>query len=782
MFDTFLIILGKFSGGAEMGDHFVRLGLAALFWAMLLWLSCRNRCKAPLREKMLQIGFSIGLLRELLLLGVFYLRFAGWLPHEAMYPYYPPFEHLLSSVAVVWVVAGFLDYLLDHRRAKRYLTAGLILIAAVYLSTFAGWHGYISAHPSSHFGHGWYGWAFHLTNTLMLLTGIVLSLRITGWHRSVLLVAISCFLLDDLLVLFNIASGEVYGHIYDPIRHAFHILAIPIFGYIYIREEGERHDHTLEALQESEHRYRSLYEGSFDGFVRTDMDGRFVEFNSSYLRMLGYAADELMGRSYKEITPAELEAWEDVIVTEQVIGRGYSDRYEKEYITKDGGILNLEIQVFLIKEKGVNSGMWGSCRDITLRKQVEATLQQAKEVAEVANITKSRFLTNMSHELRTPLSGVVGVTDLLRRTTLDPSQCEYVGIIRTSSELLLALINDLLTFARIEAGKVELHPDDFNLFYLINDVLAPLKFQAAEKGILLECCIEADVPTYLHGDGIRLSQIVINLASNAIKFTEKGSVSVSVQFLSQTDQSATLCFSVRDTGIGIPPDRIDAIFAPFIQVDDSTSRKYGGTGLGLPICRQLAALMGASISVESIEGSGSTFCFDVELKKQSVPEKQLVSGIKGNTPGTASGSIGRKGRILLVEDHTTNRRVIKMMISSLGYQVDAVANGLLAVASLESSPFDLVLMDCQMPEMSGYEATAVIRDLQSGVLNHAIPVIALTANALEEARQNCLAAGMNDFLTKPVLLRQLEDLLGTWLANPAGDLPSDSEMIAAETI
>lgn len=502
---------------------------------------------------------------------------------------------------------------------------------------------------------------------------------------------------------------------------------------------------------------RSCIEHAPLGVIVMDLSGRCLEVNRALTRMLGYEAPAITGKEILEFTDPE---WHAALIN------------HLESADNDEAS-SLEV---ILKRKD-NSAMWGSlqvvklgrerllvfCQDITIHKQAEQEMRRAKDVAEAANKTKSIFLTNMSHELRTPLSGVVGVTELLQKTMLDASQREYVGIIRTSSELLLELINDLLTFARIEAGKLELHPHDFNLIYLINDALALLKLQAAEKGLLLDCCIEPDVPPYLHGDSTRLSQIVINLASNAIKFTGSGSVNVNVRFLSQTDQSATLNISVRDTGIGIPTDRLQAIFAPFTQVDGSTSRKYGGTGLGLSICRQLAKLMGTSISVESVEGAGSTFSFDLELSKQAVPEKQLIEAAVENKPGAASNDIVNKGRILLAEDHNTNRRVIKMMITSLGYRVDAVANGLLAVSALKSSPYDLVLMDCQMPEMSGYEATAMIRDPQSDVLNHNIPVIALTANALEEVRQRCLTAGMNDFLTKPVLVRQLEEVFDKWL-------------------
>lgn len=503
--------------------------------------------------------------------------------------------------------------------------------------------------------------------------------------------------------------------------------------------------------------FQSCVEHSPLGVLVMDQSGRCLEFNQAMTSMLEYEAREMIGKTIPDLADTEYHS----TLEQHLKSSKTVDDLPLEVIfrRKDGSALWVLLQV--IKPSEEHSIVF--CQDITVHKQAEQEMRLAKEAAEAANKTKSNFLTNMSHELRTPLSGVVGVTELLRKTKLDASQREYVGIIRTSSELLLELINDLLTFARIEAGKLELHPHDFNLNYLINDALAMLRLQASEKGLQFDSWIGPEVPVYLNGDSTRLSQIIINLASNAIKFTDQGSVSINLRLLSQTDQSATLSVSVRDTGIGIPADRIEAIFAPFTQANDSTSLKYGGTGLGLSICQQLAGLMGSCISVESTEGAGSTFRFDIEFKKQAVPEIQLPNSKPERAEETASGVVFDKGRILLAEDHTTNRRVIKMMIVSLGYQVDGVANGLLAVSALETSPYDLVLMDCQMPEMNGYEATTLIRDPQSTVLNHNIPIIALTANALEEVRQTCLAIGMNDFLTKPVLVSQLESILDKWI-------------------
>jgi signal transduction histidine kinase/CHASE3 domain sensor protein/ActR/RegA family two-component response regulator len=403
---------------------------------------------------------------------------------------------------------------------------------------------------------------------------------------------------------------------------------------------------------------------------------------------------------------------------------------------------------------------------ITALQATQRELTVARDKADQAARAKSEFLANMSHEIRTPMNGVIGMAGLLLDTPLSASQREYGEAIRSSADALLTVINDILDFSKIEAGQLRFEALDFDLRSAVEGSLELLEHQARSKGISLELEIHPSVPCALRGDPGRLRQIINNLVGNAIKFTERGGVKVLVENVGETSPAegmATLLFRVRDTGIGVDPEVLPKLFQPFTQADSSTVRKYGGTGLGLTISKDLVTRMGGKIEVESRPGHGSEFRFTIHMARQGArlsPETRIepLRRLEGE-----AGLPAWKGRILVAEDNAINRKIALKQLEKLGYGADAVANGIEVLHSLEKIHYSLVLMDCQMPQMDGYQTAREIRrreSLQGGA--HRVKIVAMTANALEGDRARCLEAGMDDYITKPVQVARLRALLAEW--------------------
>jgi PAS domain S-box-containing protein len=559
-----------------------------------------------------------------------------------------------------------------------------------------------------------------------------------------------------------------------------------------------------DALRTSEEKYRTLVENANEAIV-VAQDGMLKFVNRMAGEITGYSEQELTSKPFPEFIHPEDR---DMVVSRHLSrfkGDVSQSRYSFRLTTKNGSIRWVEIDVVLIDWNGKPATL-NFLSDITERKRAEQELQQANQdlkvaikqskesadLARKANAAKSEFLASMSHEIRTPLNGIIGMTGLLLDTDLNAEQREYAEIIRISGEILLSLINNILDLSKIEARKLELEILDFDLRSTLKDTTDLLSIEAHEKGLELVCMVEPEVPSLLRGDSGRLRQILVNLGGNAVKFTAQGKIVIRASLECEDERNATIHFSVSDTGIGIPADRKDILFTPFTQVEDSTTRKYGGTGLGLAISKQLAELMGGRIGAESQEGKGSTFWFTAVFEKQpagpvSIDEalteiegvKVVVAGqgdrfgegaVERSAAGPAISEKGkRKIRILVAEDNPINQKVAQATLRKMGLQADVVANGQEAVNALQTIPYDLVLMDCQMPEMDGFEATRSIRLEGSKALNPRIPIIAMTAFAMQGDREKCIQAGMSDFIGKPVQQRELVKMLARWLAITMGD-------------
>jgi PAS domain S-box-containing protein len=540
-----------------------------------------------------------------------------------------------------------------------------------------------------------------------------------------------------------------------------------------ITDRKTRENDLNEQMDRLAREIRLLLDSAGEGIMGINRTGNITFVNPAAAAMLEWSSDDLIGKNQHETIHHTRVDGGRYLVEECPIFRSF-DKGETQQVKKDvfwrknGDCFFVAYSSTPVMEAGQCVGAVLIFRDITesLRLEEERMQSLARERAalETARI-KTQFLANVSHELRTPINGVVGMTGLLLDSPLSVEQYEYAETIRSSANRLLSLINDILDLSKVEAGKFAVEMIDFDLEQLMINIEKPLQLTARSKGLVFErkCALEIASMLY-RGDPTRLGQILMNLISNAVKFTDKGNVIVEVEHESVTEHRANLHFKVSDTGIGISIDMIDKLFVPFTQADETTTRRFGGTGLGLSIVKQLVKTMGGDLGVQSLSGAGSTFWFVLPMEYVRVGARLVPRGGKGVRPELgANVQLPKSTRILLAEDNAVNQRIVCKMLEKHGVRVDAVANGREALDALRLAPYDLILMDCQMPEMDGYEATRLIRGGTLGPLE-SLPIIALTANAMAGDRERCLEAGMSDYVAKPVHLHDLLSVIQRALA------------------
>jgi PAS domain S-box-containing protein len=557
-------------------------------------------------------------------------------------------------------------------------------------------------------------------------------------------------------------------------------------GHVGLSPDITERKQTEQALQRSEEKFRQLAENIREVFwMMNATANQLLYVSPAYEQVWGRTCESIYRdpMSWTEaIHPDDLEQ-AHLTFAAQIQGKPVESEYRIR--TPDGQEKWIRDRAFPIRDEGGQIvRVVGIAEDITERKRYEAELIRAREGADAANRAKSCFLANMSHEIRTPMNGVLGMVQLLQLTDLTGEQLEYVNVAQSSGRALLALIDDILDLSKIEARKIALENLSVNLEDTVHEVAQALRPQATAKGLLMQERVSPDIPPFLRGDPRRLRQVLSNLVANAVKFTERGEITVEAALEGQGAGTAMVRFTITDTGIGIRPNQAAGLFSPFTQADASTTRKYGGTGLGLAISKQLVELMGGTIGVESREGYGSTFWFTAVLELEA-PGRQPASRATDAHMGPCNANVAaRPARILVAEDNSTNRHVALAQLRKLGYEARAVHNGAEAVEEVRGGGYDLVLMDCQMPVMDGIEATRRIRQ------STGIPIVAMTAHAMPGDRDRYLGEGMDDYLAKPVELKQLADVVAKWLPGQhTGDtaplrkaIPQAEAIFDAETL
>lgn len=555
-----------------------------------------------------------------------------------------------------------------------------------------------------------------------LLSGI--ETKLVTCTGTVLDVNVSISVLKDV----NGAKQGTIGIMYD----------------ITAQKEAERR------LRESENTVRVILDNSAAAITLIDSQERIVSWNKYTEELLGMKDKDLRLKPVSRLYPEE--EWKK-IRSENIRETGSKHHMETRVIKKNGEVIAVDLSINVLRDSQKNIiGSVGIMQDITQQKHTLEMLLQAKMVAEEANSAKSLFLANMSHEVRTPMNAIIGMLDLTLDMDLNEEQRDNLGVAKDAADNLLGLLNDILDLSRVEAGKISLENIEFHLPNVVHSVCKGLSVMARKKDLEIMVEIGEDVPVGIEGDPVRLRQILINLINNAIKFTPKGKITVGVKTEQpERDGKIMMRFFVKDEGIGIPKDRQDQVFEVFTQADVSTTRRFGGTGLGLAICKRLTEMMGGMIWVESEDNSGSTFFFTAEFKILNDARYHTFLHEKraGGADLKSGEGITRELTILLAEDNLVNQKIAMKILQKKGWNVVVANNGKEAVDKFSGGRFDLILMDAQMPELDGVEATKMIRQIEQSSGTR-IPIIALTARAMHEDRQNMLDAGMDGYVAKPI--------------------------------
>ncbi len=622
---------------------------------------------------------------------------------------------------------------------------------------------------------------------LMIFT----SALFLSWDvKNQIIVAIYYNLVFAGAILINNKSIYFLPHMYESVIFVLFLSVISVVGSAVnfkLRMQLAERSFKVEL---SEKKFHSIFENLSEGIFQSSLEGKFLTANPALAKILGYKdVDELLmvdiGKNiYKNVGERD-KLIEELKENGSVINRIITLK------KKDGADVIVSLNDRLVYDDSNKLFYFeGNLEDITeqiiteeKRKKAEEALrdeklksdQLAKEATK-STMVKSQFLANMSHEIRTPMNGILGFLTLIERGTYKDREelKQFSSIAHQSAELLLEIINDILDISKIESGKMILENTDFNLGDVVEETVSLLLNKANEKGLTVKTNIAEESILLLNGDPTRLRQIFLNLLSNAIKFTEKGTIKINISAKEFDGKNILLSVSVEDQGIGIAKDKIDQLFQPFTQADGSHTRRYGGTGLGLVICKEFVTMMGGKIGVESEEGKGSKFYFSVKLKKQQYDGYTAVPSIAGKEFERQERKLSRdpkqmesmkilrsKYNILLAEDNLINQKVALRIITDSGYNIQPVSNGIEALNIVKDNFFDLILMDVQMPEMDGFTATKEIRGLNNAASK--VPIIAITAHALIGDKEKCLKAGMNDYVSKPIVPEQLIKILDKWL-------------------